>query len=163
MAGTDSSVPGVYLYLPTYLIPTYLLFLLTYPGDVVLCASQSVAGSAPGVYLALAALLASARAADLVGGQAATSTQLVQTPVKTLEPKHFGLDALKVMRSDLHIANSCGLQIIVFVKSGRNGRSEARIRNLGGEIGEKYSAKRPDGRDPSISWSGLCLMPMDIK
>ena len=120
-------------------------------------------GSAPGVYLAPAALLASARAADLVGGQAATSTQLVQTPVKTLEPKHQWLVVSSKSCVPIFIDDSCGLQISVLVKSERNGRSEARIRNLGGEIGEKYSAKRPDGRDPSISWSGLCLMPMDIK
>ena len=39
--------------------------------------------------------------------------------------------------------------------------SEAKIRTLGGEIGEKYSAERPDGRlgrdPPSAGRKGSCL------
>ena len=44
------------------------------------------------------------------------------------------------------------LQIVILVKSEGREWGE-KIRNLGGEIGEKYSAERPDGRDPQVSWS----------
>ena len=96
-------------YLPTYLPDTYLPSIFTHSRldqlEMSSCApARQRAWCLPGTSSA-----PSARAADLVGGQAATSTQLVQTPVKTLATKTPMVGGrLKVMRSD-HQSQLCWL------------------------------------------------------
>ena len=114
--------------------------------------------SAPGVYLALAVLVP-ALAADLVGGQAATSSaQLVQTqPVKTLASKHFLVSESYAFRSPSGTFAGCKFLVLVASEG-----SEARKLETSAQLVQTQPVKTLEPPNTHGLWGLLKVMRSNL-